>query len=48
MDHNPRLKYQVLMATAGLRETSPFGWIDRMQAAGFLPDPRANQLPVHE
>ena len=47
MDQNPRLKYQVLTATAGLRETSPFGWLDRMQAAGFFPDPRAHQLPVH-
>jgi len=48
MDKNPRLKYQVLSATAGLRETSPFGWMDRMQAAGFLPDSRANQLPMHD
>lgn len=47
MDKNPRLQYQVLSATAGLRTTSPFGWMDRFQAAGFLPDPRANQVPAH-
>ncbi len=47
IDHNLRLQYQVLTATAGLRKTPPFGMIDRLQAAGFLPDPRANQLPSH-
>ena len=47
LDANPRLKYQVLSATAGLRTTAPFGWIDRFQAAGFLPDPRAHNVPVH-
>jgi 2-polyprenyl-6-methoxyphenol hydroxylase-like FAD-dependent oxidoreductase len=47
IDHNRRLQYQVLTATAGLRKTPPFGMIDRLQAAGFLPDPRANQLPSH-
>ena len=47
IDHNRRLQYQVLTATAGLRHTPPFGIIDRLQAAGFLPDPRANQLPAH-
>ncbi len=47
MDKNPRLQYQVLSATAGLRTTSPFGLMDRFQAAGFLPDPRANQVPGH-
>lgn len=45
MDKNPRLQYQVLSATAGLRTTSPFGLVDRLQAAGVLPDPRANQVP---
>ncbi|MGD9852142.1 MAG: FAD-dependent monooxygenase [Nitrospirales bacterium] len=48
MDRNPRLKYQILTATAGLRETAPFGWMDRLQAAGFLPDSRAQQVPVHD
>ncbi len=47
IDHNRRLQYQVLTATAGLRKTPPFGMIDRLQAVGFLPDPRANQLPSH-
>lgn len=47
MDKNPRLQYQVLSATAGLRTTSPFGWMDRFQAAGLLPDPRANHVPGH-
>ena len=47
IDRNRRLQYQVLTATAGLRKTPPFGLIDRLQAAGFLPDPRANQLPSH-
>lgn len=47
MDNNPRLQYQVLSATAGLRTTPPFNWIDRFQAAGFLPDPRAHHIPGH-
>jgi len=47
MDANRRLQYQVLSATAGLRSTAPFGWLDRFQAAGFLPDPRADHVPVH-
>ena len=45
LDRNRRLQYQVLTATAGLRETSPFGWLDRLQAGGFWPDPRADQIP---
>ena len=47
MDSNPRLQYQVLSATAGLRMTPPFGWVDRFQVAGFLPDPRAKVVPHH-
>ena len=47
MDANPRLQYQVLSATAGLRTTAPFGWVDRLQAAGLLPDPRAKHVPAH-
>ena len=47
MDSNLRLQYQVLTATAGLRMTPPFGWVDRFQAAGFLPDPRAKVVPHH-
>ncbi len=45
LDRNRRLRYQVLSATAGLRETSPFGFVDRFQAIGVLPDPRADDLP---
>jgi 2-polyprenyl-6-methoxyphenol hydroxylase-like FAD-dependent oxidoreductase len=47
MDTNRRLQYQVLSVTAGLRSTAPFGWLDRFQAAGLLPDPRADHVPVH-
>jgi len=47
LDRNRRLQYQVLTATAGFRDKPPFGWLDRFQAAGILPDPRANQLPHH-
>ena len=46
LDKNKRLQYQVLAVTAGLSETPPFGWIDRLQAAGIVPDPSANRLPV--
>ncbi len=38
LDTNVRLRYQVLSTTAGLRTTAPFGLIDRVIAAGFLPD----------
>ena len=47
MDTNRRLQYQVLSATAGLRTTAPFGWLDRFQAAGLLPDSRADHVPVY-
>ena len=47
IDHNQRLKYRVLTATAGLRETPPFGYLDRFLALGLVPDPRANQRPPH-
>jgi 2-polyprenyl-6-methoxyphenol hydroxylase-like FAD-dependent oxidoreductase len=46
LDQNARLRYQVLTATAGLRSTPPFGLIDRVIAAGFLPDPRRDAVPV--
>jgi len=48
LDSNRRLRYQVLTATAGLRETPPFGWKDRFQAAGFLPDPCSNHIPFDQ
>jgi hypothetical protein len=38
LDRNARLRYQVLSTTAGLRQTAPFSLIDRVIAAGFLPD----------
>lgn len=41
LDRNPRLRYRVLSTTAGLRRTPPFSLIDRVMAAGFLPDPYA-------
>ncbi|MGH7166685.1 MAG: FAD-dependent monooxygenase [Nitrospiraceae bacterium] len=45
LDRNRRLRYQVLAATAGLREEAPFGFLDRLIAAGLLPDPHADRLP---
>ncbi len=38
LDRNARLRYQVLSTTAGLRTIQPFHGIDRVIAAGFLPD----------
>jgi 2-polyprenyl-6-methoxyphenol hydroxylase-like FAD-dependent oxidoreductase len=46
LDRNPRLRYRVLSTTAGLRRTSPFSVLDRMMAAGFLPDPSAHDVSV--
>jgi 2-polyprenyl-6-methoxyphenol hydroxylase-like FAD-dependent oxidoreductase len=47
LDRNRRLRYQVLCATAGLRDTAPFGPVDRLIAAGLLPDPHADLIPSH-
>jgi monooxygenase len=44
LDRNARLRYRVLSTTAGLRPTAPFNLIDRVMAAGFLPDPAAHHL----
>lgn len=44
LDRNARLRYRVLSTTAGLRRTPPFSLIDRMMAAGFLPDPSAHDM----
>ncbi|MCC6141894.1 MAG: FAD-dependent monooxygenase [Nitrospira sp.] len=41
LDRNARLRYRVLSTTAGLRQSPPFSLIDRVMAAGFLPDPCA-------
>ena len=38
LDRNARLRHQVLSTTAGLRKTAPFSFIDRVIAAGLLPD----------
>ncbi len=46
LDRNARLRYAVLETTAGLRSRPPFGWLDRLIAAGFLPDPRADSVPI--
>lgn len=42
LDRNPRLRYQVLATTAGLRTEAPFTFFDRLIAAGILPDFFAN------
>jgi 6-methylpretetramide 4-monooxygenase len=47
LDRNARLRYQVLSTTAGLRKTAPFSLIDRVIAAGFLPDVYAHQTVQH-
>ncbi|MGH7228234.1 MAG: FAD-dependent monooxygenase, partial [Nitrospiraceae bacterium] len=44
LDRNRRLRYRVLATTAGMRTTAPFGLLDRLMAAGFLPDPHADNL----
>src|SRR5437879_1821110 len=46
LDRNARLRYKSLTATAGLRTTPPLTWMDKLMAAGFLPDPRADQVPA--
>lgn len=45
LDRNPRLRYRVLATTAGLRTAPPFALLDRLMAAGLLPDIRADRLP---
>jgi 2-polyprenyl-6-methoxyphenol hydroxylase-like FAD-dependent oxidoreductase len=44
LDRNARLRYRVLSTTAGLRKEPPFGMMDRLMAAGFLPDPSAHHV----
>jgi len=44
LDRNARLRYRVLSTTAGLRKDPPFGMMDRLMAAGFLPDPSARNM----
>jgi 2-polyprenyl-6-methoxyphenol hydroxylase-like FAD-dependent oxidoreductase len=45
MDRNARLRYQALTVTAGLCTTPPLTWLDKLMAAGFLPDPHADEAP---
>jgi 6-methylpretetramide 4-monooxygenase len=47
LDRNARLRYQVLSTTAGLRTMPPFNPIDRVIAAGLLPDIRAHERSPH-
>jgi 2-polyprenyl-6-methoxyphenol hydroxylase-like FAD-dependent oxidoreductase len=47
LDRNARLRYRVLSTTAGLRTTAPFDLLDRVIAAGFLPDLRPNESVLH-
>ena len=47
LDKNARLRYQVLSTTAGLRTMPPFNLIDRVIAAGLLPDIRAHERSPH-
>lgn len=44
LDRNPRLRYQALTATAGLRTTPPLTWVDKLIAVGLLPDRHANEI----
>ncbi|BCA53291.1 putative 2-octaprenyl-3-methyl-6-methoxy-1, 4-benzoquinol hydroxylase [Nitrospira sp. KM1] len=48
LDRNSRLRHQVLSTTAGLRTTAPFSLLDRVIAAGFLPDVRAGRAPQQQ
>jgi 2-polyprenyl-6-methoxyphenol hydroxylase-like FAD-dependent oxidoreductase len=45
LDRNARLRYRVLTTTAGLRTSPPFSLLDRVMAAGLLPDPHAAMIP---
>jgi monooxygenase len=44
LDRNARLRYRVLATTAGLRSAAPFNVLDRVMAAGFIPDPSAHNI----
>ncbi|HRI39139.1 MAG TPA: NAD(P)/FAD-dependent oxidoreductase, partial [Nitrospira sp.] len=46
LDRNARLRYRVLSTTAGLRKDPPFSLLDRLVAAGFLPDPSGRDMAV--
>jgi monooxygenase len=44
LDRNRRLRYRMLMTTAGLRADPPFTLLDRLMAAGLWPDAQADSL----
>jgi 2-polyprenyl-6-methoxyphenol hydroxylase-like FAD-dependent oxidoreductase len=44
LDRNARLRYRVLSTAAGFRKEPPFDLMDRLMAAGFLPDPSAHDM----
>jgi 6-methylpretetramide 4-monooxygenase len=44
LDRNARLRYRVLATTAGLRSAAPFTLVDRVMAAGFIPDPSGHNM----
>ncbi len=48
LDRNARLRYRVLSTTAGLRTNPPFSLLDRIMAAGLLPDPGAQMRSPDE
>jgi hypothetical protein len=48
LDGNARLRYRILTTTAGLRTSPPFGPMDRLMAAGFLPDPSAHERAAQD
>lgn len=48
LDRNARLRYRVLATTAGLRSRPPFSLVDRIIAAGLLPDRCAGMTPSHD
>jgi 2-polyprenyl-6-methoxyphenol hydroxylase-like FAD-dependent oxidoreductase len=44
LDCNARLRYRILATTAGLRSRPPFSLLDRIMAAGLIPDPHAHDV----
>ena len=47
LDLNRRLRYKVLATTAGLRQEPPFTLLDRVIAAGLLPDVHRDAVSEH-
>jgi 2-polyprenyl-6-methoxyphenol hydroxylase-like FAD-dependent oxidoreductase len=44
LDRNVRLRYRVLSTTAGTRSRPPFSPLDRIMAAGLIPDPHGDRV----